>query len=139
MIDKQEFYHGAALIRLLSDPRCKSLTRHQMGYCINGSVFVILKYTTKHRSPWRYTFTNEEINQIHEAAGSFAKTIIIFINAGDGISALSLNELDNVLGSTIGWVSMSREFNEQYAASGSRGSLKHKISLTRWPGFAFDK
>jgi hypothetical protein len=139
MIDKQEFYHGAALIRLLNDPRCKSLTRHQMGYCVNGAVFVLLKYTTKHRSPWRYTFTDEEINQIHESAGRFVETIIVFINAGDGISALSLEELDTVLGPSIGWISMARKFNEQYAVSGSRGSLKHKISLTRWPALVFVK
>ena len=139
MIDKQEFYHGAAMIRLLDDSRCRSLTKYKIGYCLNGSIFMILKYTTKHRSPWRYTFTKNELDQTCKIARSFKKVIIVFINAGDGISALLLDELNFVLGTDSGWVSMSRKYNEQYAVSGSQNSLKYKISLTRWPGLAFDE
>jgi hypothetical protein len=64
MIDKQEYYHGAAIIRLLEDGRFNTITKHACGYIINVEVLTLLKYTTKARSPWRFTFTLDEMVNI---------------------------------------------------------------------------
>jgi hypothetical protein len=32
MIEKLEYYHGAALVRLIEGPRCEMIGKHQYGY-----------------------------------------------------------------------------------------------------------
>jgi hypothetical protein len=40
MIDKQEFYHGAAILRVVEDSRCQSVNRHNGGFIVNDQAFV---------------------------------------------------------------------------------------------------
>lgn len=52
MIEKLEFYHGAALVRLIEDARCEAITKHECGYLVNHSRIIMIKYSTKGHSPW---------------------------------------------------------------------------------------
>jgi hypothetical protein len=138
MIDKQEFYHGAALVRLLSHPLCRSVKKAGGGYIVNENVYLLIKYTTKHRSPWRFTFSQEDIRLVMTNLASPRRVVIVFVNGGDGISALTGLELSHILGDIPGWASMSRRFNKQYAVAGSKNLLQKKCSLSRWPDLVFD-
>ena len=133
MIDKQEFYHGAALVRLLSYPFCLNLRKADGGYIVNENVYLLIKYTTKHRSPWRFTFSKEDMRLVMTNLAPLRRVVIVFVNGGDGISALTGFELSHILGDFPGWVSISRRFNEQYTVAGSKNSLRKKCSLRRWP------
>lgn len=137
MIDKREFYHGAALVRLLEHPSCESVKRWRNVYVVNGETVVMIKYTTKHRSPWRFTFSQDDVRFIGSMLSSRRRLIVAFVNGGDGITALTTEEVHTVLGDDPGWISMARKFHEQYAAAGSHGTLAQKCSVSRWPIVAF--
>jgi len=64
MIDKADFYHGAALAMALNDVRCLDVARCPPGYLVNDQVLAIIKYTTKSRSPWQFTFTTEDLAKL---------------------------------------------------------------------------
>ncbi len=133
MIDKQEFYHGVAIIRLLEDERCQKVKKHDFGYTINDDVFVFLKYSTKSRSPWRFSFRHDEVEQLNSLANSFRKIIVALVCGGDGICAVSWQEAAEIMGNEEGWISAKRNFNKQYGVAGPKGRLNGKVSLCEWP------
>ena len=137
MIEKQEFYHGAALIRLLEDSRCRSVEKYERGYLVNDKTFVFLKYTTKSRTPWRFSFGEAEIRDLEATEKSGALVAVALVCAGDGICALTFAQFQTVLGNDGSWIATRRKFHECYAVSGSAGILKEKIPLSSWPGIVF--
>lgn len=137
MIDKQEFYHGAAVIKLLDDRRCERIKKNDLGYIVNNEALAFIKYSTKTRSPWRFIFSQEEIDKLISAGDLFNKIIIVFICGGDGICAVSWSKIVELLASEAGWISTRRNFNEQYAVAGSHGKMKGKIPLREWPSIIF--
>lgn len=137
MLEKQDFYWGAALVRLLDDSRCTSLTKRETGYVVNGDAFIALKYTTKSRTPWRFTFGEDEFGRLIGAAGCYRSAVIALVCGGDGICAISWTEIDSILGHQSGWVSVKRDFHKQYGVAGSKASLDRKISVRDWPSILF--
>src|ERR1039458_7893664 len=89
MIDKQEFYHGAALIRVIDDRRCQSITKSDLGFVVNGNAFIYLKYRTKGRTPWRFQFGNDEVVYLNSVADKYPRILIAFICGGDGICGVT--------------------------------------------------
>jgi hypothetical protein len=138
MIDKQEFYHGVALVRLLDDNRCREVKKHSIGYIVNNEVIVLLKYTTRSRTPWRFTFTLDEMVSIETLCKGGNRITIAFVCGGDGICAVYAEELYSIMGDNPGWIAIRRNFNEQYGVTGSKGALERKISFKRWPSIIFD-
>lgn len=139
MIAKREFYHGVAIVRLLEDKRCQTVRKDQLGYIVNDGVFVFVKYTTKARTPWMFTFGQNEVEQLNSLATSFRQIIIVFVCGGDGICAVSWCDASRLLGNKGGWISTRRKFNEQYAVAGQAGQLCGKVSLSQWPSIVFEK
>lgn len=138
MIDKQEFYHGAAILRILEDARCRSVRKQDFGYRINEEVFVFPKYTTKTRSPWRFTFGREELSRLGPLIASCRRIVVALICGGDGICAVPWEDVERVLGGNFGWVSVRRNFNKRYDVAGPAGGLHRKISRQEWPSVIFE-
>jgi len=138
MLDKQEFYHGAAIIQIFEDPRYERLRKHEYGYLINDSVLVFLKYSTKSRSPWRFSFTQAEVMRLSSIMSSGWKVVVALVCGGDGVCALQWGTVEQVLGKDAGWVSVRRKFNESYGVSGPHGELQKKVQLQQWPAIVFD-
>ena len=138
MIAKREFYHGVAIVRLLEDKRCQTVRKDELGYIVNDEVFVFIKYTTKTRSPWRFTFGKDEVKQLNTRATSFRNMVIVLICGGDGICAISWCSASRLLGNKAGWISTRRKFSEQYAVAGQAGQLHGKVSLSEWPLIVFE-
>lgn len=103
---------------------------------MNDAAFVFLKYTTKSRSPWRFSFSDDEVQRLNLLAGQFQKIIIAMICGGDGICSVLWRDASNFLGNA-GWISARRKFNEQYAVAGQVGQLHGKVSLNEWPSIVF--
>jgi len=139
MIAKREFYHGVAFVRLLEDKRCQTVRKDEFGYVVNDDVFIFLKYSTKARSPWRFTFVPEEVEQLNFRAGSFREIFIVMICGGDGICAVSWCNACILLGSKAGWIAVKRKFDEEYAVAGPMDELRRKVALNTWPSIAFEK
>lgn len=137
MLDKQDFYHGVAIIHILDDPRYLGLRKFKHGYVVNESTYLFLKYSTKSRSPWRFTFSHPDISHLGEMAISWKNTIIALVCGGDGVCGIPWNIVSGILGSEAGWLAVRRGFNESYALSGPNGEARHKIKLLQWPGVLF--
>jgi hypothetical protein len=138
MIEKQEFYHGAAILRVVSDAACESVYKTECGFLINDQVLVYLKYRTKSRTPWTFVFAKEETIQLNVAESKYAKVVIGLICGGDGVCGLPWSPARDLLADQAGWISCARRFNEQYGVSGSAGTLRRKVSLQQWPGVIFE-
>lgn len=138
MIDKREFYHGVAIVRLLEDERCQRVRKRDFGYDVNGETLIFPKYSTKSRSPWRFSFSKDDAERLNSLASSFRKIVIVLVCGGDGICAIPWREAADLLGNEAGWVSAKRNFNEQYGVAGPRGKMNRKVSLRDWPSIIFE-
>ena len=133
MIDKQEFYHGAALIRLLADNRCIRVCGRDFGYEVNDKVFIHFKYSTKVRSPWGFTFNDDEISKLDKMKETHERIMVALICDGDGICALDWYTIFELLGAKSGRLAIKRDFNKQYTIWGAADCLNHKVSNKEWP------
>lgn len=138
MIDKAEFYHGAALVRAIEDPRCLSIHWHDSGYVVNDKSLVHIKYTTRTHSPWRFTISKDDEMRLERGAQQFAHCVVAFVCGGDGVCAIPWCDLQTVLGDPPAWIAAKRAFSACYAVSGPGGTLRHKVALNRWPEILFE-
>jgi hypothetical protein len=86
-IKKQEFYEGAAL-HLVARATPIAIRYEAPFFLFNDRLSVLLKYSTRGRSPWGFTFTPDEQIILQRRASRF-KTAIGLICGGDGVAALS--------------------------------------------------
>lgn len=138
VIDKRDFYHGAAIVSLLQDRRCENVSRERSGYLVDGFVFALLKYTTKSRTPWGFQFNASEMSLLREMNFRYRRVVVGLICGGDGICALLSGEMELLLGGKPGRVSTRRKFNERYAVHGSINHLDRKVSVQRWPSIVYE-
>lgn len=138
MIDKQAYYHGAAIVQLLDDSRFVTIKKHDLGYIVNDAVVVLVKYRTNNRTPWRFTFTLDEMVKIETLIKKHIRVVLAMTCGGDGICTISAVELMSVMGDNPGWVAVKRNYNEQYAVAGPCGALERKVTFQRWPAIVFE-
>jgi hypothetical protein len=138
MIDKLEFYHGAALVRVIEDSRCETISKHPSGYRVNNGRILAIKYSTKARTPWGFTFSGEDISRLDAASAEFGESAIALVCGGDGICAFSWAIGANLLGGSPGRIAAKRGFAGCYAVSGPAGELKGKVAMNRWPAIVFE-
>ena len=138
MIEKLEFYHGAAIVRLIEDGRCKSVRKSEYGYLVNEDRSILVKYTTKAQSPWRFTITKDDIERFDRASQRSNVCILVLVCGGDGVCASPWEAARELLSGSAGWLSAKRSHNGCYAFSGPAGTLKKKVALNQWPGIVFD-
>jgi hypothetical protein len=138
MIEKLEFYHGAALVRLIEDPRCTRIGKHACGYLINQNRVVAIKYSTKAHSPWGFTFSQDDLTRINKAEEELAGCVVAFVCGGDGVCVLTWTAVVELLGNAPGRIGAKRGFAGCYAVSGPAGEMKGKVAMNRWPAIVFD-
>jgi hypothetical protein len=139
MIEKLEFYHGAALVRVIEDPRCETIAKHTCGYRVNNGRILAIKYSTRAHSPWGFTFSGDDISRFNAAKAEFGDCLIALVCGGDGICALSWSLVATLLANSPGRIAAKRGFAGCYAVSGPAGALKGKIAMNRWPAIVFEK
>ncbi|OGI68714.1 hypothetical protein A2738_00170 [Candidatus Nomurabacteria bacterium RIFCSPHIGHO2_01_FULL_42_15] len=132
MIDKLQYYHGAAIVALLENENFSVKKKGLLGYVVNEKVFVFLKYTTKARSPWRFSFDQEDIDRCLKMESEYSTVILGLVCGGDGVCALTWKEARSLLSTNPGWISVQRKHNKSYGVAGSISKLKGKVSVRRW-------
>lgn len=137
MIDKADYYHGAALATALHDARCIDVARWPPGYLVNDSVLAIVKYTTKAGSPWQFTFTTEDVTRLQHCPDGVERVVIALVCGGDGICAVSADAACALLDDAAGAISIRRKFRGWYGISGPAGRLEAKVAQKRWPDILF--
>ncbi|MEK6288030.1 MAG: hypothetical protein AABO57_20105 [Acidobacteriota bacterium] len=132
-IQKQEFYEGAALHQLARRGGIASLRYEPPFFIVNGDVIVCLKYSTKNRSPWAFTFTSDEqVLLRNRAKGS--SLVIGLICGADGIAAIPYKSYREIAAPrrTALHVSCYRRHGQHYAVSGPDGELARKVAPSLW-------
>lgn len=133
-LKKQEFYEGAALHLLARAGVVSGLRYEQPFFFLNVRTAALLKYSTKGRSPWAFTFTVDEQVALAEKATDY-DVVVGLICGSDGIAALEYASYQQLVpvspGATI-HVACYRSHGEHYEVSGPRGKLNRKVSPSKW-------
>jgi hypothetical protein len=82
-IKKQEFYEGAALYLLARTGGIGGIRYEAPFFLLNDDLWVYLKYSTKNRSPWGFTFTTDE-QVVLQRNGTEFKVVIGLVCGADG-------------------------------------------------------
>lgn len=132
-INKQDFYEGAALYALARTGTVNSIKWVAPFFFLNGRLAVLLKYSTKGRSPWRFTFTPDEQSDLARIDGVCTTTIGL-ICADDGVVGLPFKAFQTIapLSDTALQITCYRDHGEYYEVTGPKGSLPRKISPSYW-------
>lgn len=141
MIKEFEFYHGAALTRLLHESgqhiAVESFpTASNSSYILNKEIGLFVKYSKKRMSPWRFSFAKDHQDEMLEMKNKLGEVFLILVCGEDGIVVLSFNEVKKLLDENhelVEWISVTRNKNTEYAVAGSDGSLKYKVSRKDFP------
>ena len=131
-IKKQEFYEGAALHLLARRGMITSIRYEPPLFWINNIV-VLLKYSTKGRSPWGFTFLPLEQSLLDDKAG-MVQTVIGLVCGADGVAAISYEAFRTVAESKEAPVHIAcyRGHGEHYEICGPGGSLSKKVAPSQW-------
>lgn len=86
-IKKQAFYEGAALHLLVQTGRLTSLKYFSPFFLLNDRVMAYVKYCTRSRSPWAFTFTAYEQIQLYNAASTLP-VVLGLVCGADGVAAV---------------------------------------------------
>jgi len=132
-IKKQEFYEGAALHVIARAGSVTSIRYDAPFFVFNDSVSVLLKYTTKNRSPWGFTFMPDEKRALQQSASGL-RTVIALVCGSDGVAAISYEAFAEIAGEkgTAIHIACRRRLGEHYEVSGPDGSLSRKIAPSSW-------
>jgi hypothetical protein len=132
-IRKQEFYEGAALHRLARSGEITSLRYEPPLFILNNRFLVLLKYSTRSRSPWGFTFMPEE-QVLLEGKATTGEVIIGLICGSDGVAAFTYGEYTQIADSAGKAIHIScyRYHREHYEVNGPAGALARKIAPGDW-------
>lgn len=132
-IKKQEFYEGAALHLLARTGAITSIQYDAPFFIINDQLLVHLKYSTRGRSPWGFTFTTDEQRILHSKA-SGSKIVIGFVCGADGVAAIAYDSYLSVASPRESSIHIAcyRQHGEHYEVKGPDGKLGGKVAPSNW-------
>jgi hypothetical protein len=132
-IQKQEFYEGAALHILARSGGIKTIRYESPFFVLNDALFVLLKYSTRGRSPWGFTFMPDEQGLL-DTVDSDHRIFIGLVCGSDGIAAFSYDCYREIAGLSDAAVHIAcyRAHGEHYEVSGPSGPLREKIPPSNW-------
>lgn len=131
-IRKQEFYEGAALYQLVRNGVVAGIQYEAPFFLLNG-MYVLLKYSTKNRSPWGFTFGPDEQALLHLRSLN-GPTVVGLVCGADGIAAIHYSSFAEVASARKVAVHIAcyRRHGEHYEVSGPDGTLPRKVPPSRW-------
>lgn len=132
-IKKQEFYEGAALHLLVRGVGAKNIRYEAPFFVLNEQVLLYLKYSTRGRSPWGFTFMPDE-QALLQTRSSHSKIVIGLICGADGVVALTYKAYLTVAAFRKSAIHIAcyRHHGEHYEVNGPDGTLDEKIAPSTW-------
>lgn len=132
-IKKQEFYEGAALHQLARTGQITQISYEPPFFTLNDNLIVLLKYCTRVRSPWGFTFMRDE-QLLLEARSAQFTTVIGLVCGADGIASFGYDDFRTIADSSkrAFHVSCYRRRGEHYEVNGPSKSLSSKIAPSNW-------
>ncbi len=95
-----------------------------------GGAAILVKYSGKRISPWRFTYQSVHVAELVKLCGSFNPVWVMLVCGVDGVVALSSDEILELVGSkpdATSWVRVSRSRNEMFRVAGSLAELQRAI------------
>lgn len=132
-IGKQEFYEGAALHLIARSGLIQTLRYESPQFVVNERLLLHLKYSTKHRSPWGFTFMPEE--QLLLAERSVDRQLVLGLVCGaDGVAAVRYESYREIAAprDTSVHIAVYRRHAEHYQVNGPDGALARKVPPSLW-------
>lgn len=133
-IRKQEFYEGAALHLLARTGRITSLSYNPPFFLLNNRLIALLKFSTKGRSPWGFTFGPEE-QSLLDGESAHSEVVIGLICGSDGVAALKYPEYRSLVSPQTSMpihLSCYRQHREHYQVRGPLGVMSAKVPPAEW-------
>jgi hypothetical protein len=132
-IKKQEFYEGAALHLLARAGGIDSIRYEAPFFLLNDHMLVLLKYSTKGRSPWGFTFTRDEQSILQKKSSQFS-VVIGLVCGADGVVALTYDTLLSIAAPRESAVHIAcyRQYSEHYEVNGPDGTAGRKVAPSNW-------
>jgi hypothetical protein len=143
VIREVERMHGAVLARLVREGSCVRLRSHDGGrsaYVVDERVAVYIKYSTSRMSPWSFSFSREQQEELRDLGEKIESVCIVLVCGEDGMVSLTESELREVLDDRfeeVEWVRASRRRGGQYGVAGSDGRLRLKVADNAFPEKVF--
>ena len=135
MIDEYEFYHGAVLRAVVVECGLpiEITVDDKMGrvdsFAINRNVAVHIKHSEKRMSPWQFTFSRDNIEELIELDAKYRSLFICLVCGTDGFLCVSPEEFLTITGpakSDTYWIRVARPRNKMYEVAGNDGKLDYK-------------
>lgn len=132
-IGKQDYYEGAALAALLRSEREVCIRFKAPFFVLNHTRHVYLKYSTKGRSPWQFTFAPDEQSLLRET-GSTATVTLALVCGSDGVAALELVNFERICATRHSSITVScyRQHRENYRIRGPDGWHAGTVAPSAW-------
>jgi hypothetical protein len=132
-IKKQEFYEGAALYLLARTGSILSVRYEAPFFVLNDECQVYLKYSTRGRSPWGFTFMPDEQSMLRTIASKL-RVVIGLICGADGVAALTYECYRSLALEKKAAIHIAcyRQHGGHYEVNGPDGKLKNKIAPSNW-------
>ncbi len=132
-IKKQQFYEGAALHMLARSGRISSIRYEPPLFVVNNQLLILLKYSTRGRSPWGFTFMPDEQALLHNRAAE-SKIVIGLICGADGVAAFTYDAYRSVAAprKTAVHIACYRQHGQHYEVNGPDGRLDGKVAPSNW-------
>ena len=141
MIKEYEYLHGVVFNRLCSaysfEVSIKPLKEDgYSSYVLNKTAGLHIKYSSKRLTPWRFTFSKANQDEILIMKKRFGEVFVALVCNLDGVVVLDFDELKALL--DIGhdeneWLSISRRKNKMYSVAAANGKLDFKIGMNSCP------
>jgi len=132
-ITKQEFYEGAALHRLARNGGITSIRYEPPFFVLNNRLLAHLKYSTRGRSPWGFTFVPDEQMLLHKRAND-SDIVIGLICGADGVAAFPFEAYQSIATSRKSAIHIAcyRQHGGHYEVNGPDGRLDGKVAPSNW-------
>ena len=133
-IQKQEFYEGAALLHLVTSGFVERLRYEAPFFVANERAWLYLKYCTRNRTPWGFTFGQSEREMLQQRSLTNKDLFLGLVCGSDGVAAVSFTDYCAAAGTDDGAIRIScaRRRGEHYAVSGPAGDLPSKVPPIAW-------
>ena len=131
-IKKQDFYEGAALYLLARGGALPGFRYNAPFLEVCGKV-LLLKFSTKGRSPWSFTFNVGEQTSLLERCEQEA-VVIGLICGSDGVVALPAKDYFSIASPRASGLHVAcyRQHDKHYEVSGPDGVLGRRIAPSNW-------
>lgn len=137
MFDEYEFYQGVVLRSIIVGADYSLMMRPFLregrisAFVVNSRIGVFMKHSAKRMSPWRFTFTLEQVSDLLDLEGKYFDSFVVFVCGEDGLVTLDVAALHEIVtfdDANSAWVAIERKPRSQYGIWGNRSELKNKVS-----------